>query len=263
MRIVDLSEEHESAYCVCLEDWSDEMAEAGDHKRRWYETMRERGLRVKLALDGDGRPVGMIQYLPIEHSFALGEDLYVVLCIWVHGYEQGVGNHQGHGIGAALLAEAERDAAALGAKGLAAWGLTLPFWMRSSWFKKHGYVRADKQDGRELVWKPFVDDATPPQWVPEGPAPERVPGQVTVTAYLNGWCPAGNLVYERARRAAEELGPAVVFETIDTTEQSDMVRHGRSDGVFVDGKALQTGAPPSYAKIRTRMEKRLRRARPR
>ena len=135
------------------------MEEAGDHKARWYRTMRDRGLRVKLAIGEDDRPVGMIQYLPIEHSMALGSDLYMVMCVWVHGYKQGVGKQQGRGVGTALLAAAERDIRDLGAKGVAAWGVALPFWMKSAWFKKHGFLQADRQGIQVLVWKPFTDDA--------------------------------------------------------------------------------------------------------
>ena len=111
MEIVDLSATYEDSYFRCLEDWSDEIEEAGDHKERWYRKMADRGLRVKLALDDQDRPIGMIQYLPIEHSMAIGSDLYMILCVWVHGYEEGVGDNQGHGIGTALLAAAERDVA--------------------------------------------------------------------------------------------------------------------------------------------------------
>jgi len=32
MKIVDLTPEHKALYCICLEDWSEEMKEAGDHK---------------------------------------------------------------------------------------------------------------------------------------------------------------------------------------------------------------------------------------
>lgn len=259
VEIMDLSDEYLSTYLSCLEDWSEEMQEAGDHKARWYEKMRNRGLRVKLAVDDRGRAVGMIQYLPIEESIAEGEDLYMVLCVWVHGYRQGVGNHQGHGIGSALLTAAEEDARQLGAKGLAAWGLTLPFWMRASWFKKHGYQTVDRLEGRELVWKRFTPDAQPPKWISPGPIPEPTAGQTTLTAYLSGWCPAMNLVYERAKRVANDLGPPVVFVSIDTSEPADMRHHGHTDGVFLDGEVLRRGAPPSYDRIKKRTAKRVRR----
>jgi hypothetical protein len=32
MDVIELTSEHESSYFQCLEDWSEEMKEAGDHK---------------------------------------------------------------------------------------------------------------------------------------------------------------------------------------------------------------------------------------
>ena len=49
MEIIDLSPEYENTYCKCLEDWSEEMAEAGDYKKIWLEKKKSQGLRVKLA----------------------------------------------------------------------------------------------------------------------------------------------------------------------------------------------------------------------
>jgi hypothetical protein len=107
MKIIDLAPEHENLYFCCLEDWSDEIKEAGDHKACWYRKMKDRGLRVKLARDDNGVICGMIQYVPSEVSFIEGNDLYVVLCIWIHGHKQGIGNQQKKGMGKALLSAAE------------------------------------------------------------------------------------------------------------------------------------------------------------
>jgi GNAT superfamily N-acetyltransferase len=261
VEIVDLSAEYEASYFRCLEDWSDEIDAAGDHKETWYRQMTERGLRVKLALDDRDRPIGMIQYLPIEHSMAIGSDLYMILCVWVHGYKKGVGDHQGHGVGSALLSAAERDVAELGAKGVAAWGVAIPWWMRASWFKKHGYRRVDRQGMQVLMWKPFADDAVAPMWIKRGPKPQPVAGQVTISAYLCGWCPAQNLVYERARAAAAEFGDDVVFESYDTSEQSLMLGCGQCDAVYLDGRLLQKGPPPSYDRIHKKIARRVKRLR--
>ena len=205
MEVRDLTPEYREAFCVCLEEWSDEMAESGPHKADWLRKMNARGLRVKLALDDGGALGGMIQYLPVEESFADGQGLYFVLCIWVHGHKKGRGNFQHRGMGKALLRAAEEDARERGARGMAAWGLVLPFWMKASWFKKQGYRKADRDSIRALMWKPFTDDAEPPRWVRQRKTPEPVPGKVTVTAFINGWCPAMNLVFERAKRAAAEF----------------------------------------------------------
>lgn len=68
-----------------------------------------------------------------------------------------------------------------------------------------------------------------------------------------------NLVYERARRAAAEFGDKVVFREIDTSERSSVAEWGASDSVLVDGKTVQKGPPPSYEKIRSLIEKRVKR----
>ncbi len=257
MDIVDLTAEHEPLYFVCLEDWSEEMKEAGDHKQRWYQRMKDRGLRVRLALDDTGQVGGMIQCIPMEHSPAEGEGLYFINCIWVHGYQSGRGNFQKKGMGQALLKAAEDAAWAQGASGIAAWGLALPMWMKASWFRKHGYRKADRQGIQSLVWKSFSDVARPPRWIRQRKSPEKTPGQVTVTGFLNGSCPAQSMVFERAKRAAAELGGNVVFRHLDTSDRDTFLEWGIADALYIDGKSVRTGPPPSYEKIRKAIASRL------
>lgn len=259
MQIVDLNEKDEALYFVCLEDWSDEMREAGDHKERWYRRMKGKGLRVKLAVDDGGVVGGMIQYIPIELSHASGEGLYFINCIWVHGHERGRGDFSGRGMGKALLKAAEDDAKRLGAKGMAAWGVSLPVWMRASWFEKQGYERTDEDGTAVLLWKPFTQDAKSPRWIRQKKRPRIVSGKVTVTAFMGGWCPAQNLVYERARRAAADLGDKVVFNGVDTSERSSFLEWGIVDGLFIDDKTVRTGPPPTYEEIRGLIAERVRR----
>ena len=251
MKIVNLNEQYLPLYFVCLEDWNDEVKEAGDHKKIWYHRMKDKGLRVKLALDDQGAVAGMIQYIPIEYSSAEGADLYFVNCIWIPGHKQGRGNFQHRGMGTALLEAAESDSRALGAKGLVAWGLLIPIFMRASWFKRHGYNKADREGLMVLLWKPFTMDAIPPKWIRQKNKPLLEPDKVTVTAYCNGWCPAQNTVFERAKRACAdpEFGGKVAFRGIDTFDRAEFLRWGISDALFIDQKEIRTGPPPSYEKI--------------
>jgi len=257
MEIVDLKRDEESLYICCLEDWSKEMKEAGPKKRQWYEKHKSKGLRVKLAKEG-GRTGGMIQYLPTEESFLEGgPGGYFILCIWVHGYKEGRGNFQGRGMGKALLKAAEQDVKELGGKYIAAWGISLPFWMRAKWFKKNGYKKIDKYKGAVLMWKSFSKDAEPPRWIREKMVPENIPGKVTVSAFVNGWCPAQNLVYERAKRASKKFGDKVVFQEVDTSDKEVLKQTGLVNVFFVDGMPIKTGPPPSYEKIKKIIEKRV------
>jgi hypothetical protein len=258
MKVVDLTEERKDLFCLCLEDWSDEARESGPKRRQWLECAEKHGLRAKIALDDHGVEGGMIQYGPIERSPAQGERLYFIYCIFVHGHKQGRGDFQKRGMGTALLRAAEDDVLALGADGIAAWGVALPFWMKASWFKKHGYRPVDRHGMSVLLWKPFTADARPPRWYPTVERqPERVAGKVNIVAFSSGWCLAQNLTYERAKRAAAEFGDAVVFREIDTSEPGAIAEWGQSDAVLVDGRNLQKGPPPSYDKIRKNIAKRV------
>jgi N-acetylglutamate synthase-like GNAT family acetyltransferase len=260
MNVIDLEPEYHETYFNCLEDWSDEIKEAGDHKACWYHKYKEKGLKVKIALDEKDTAIGMIQYLPIEESFVKGKDLCFILCIWVHGHKEGMGNRQGKGVGKALLEAAENDAVKSGYKGMAAWGLWLPFWMKASWFKKHGYKKAERDSMALLVWKPFSSDAGgPPSWVRKKKEIPIKPGQVTITAFISGWCSAQNMVYERAKRAGSQFGDKVAFESIDTSEREVFLEWGISDGIFIDGKQVSNGPPLSYEKLMKMISRKVKR----
>ncbi|MCK5129219.1 MAG: GNAT family N-acetyltransferase [Clostridiales bacterium] len=249
MKVRDLTPEDKGLYCVCLEEWSDEMVEAGDHKSKWYDQMKDKGLRVKLVEDDNGVVSGMIQYLPISYAFVQGQDLYVILCIWVHGHKQGRGDCRKQGMGKALLKAAEEDVRALGAKGLVAWGLVIPVFIRAAWYKKQGYQMIDKNGVQALLWKPFTDDAQKPTLIRPIKKPEKIIGQVTVTSFINGWCPATNIGYERAKRACANFGDQVVFRKYDTSDREVYMQWGIMDALFVDDKEINLGPPPSYEKI--------------
>jgi O-methyltransferase involved in polyketide biosynthesis/GNAT superfamily N-acetyltransferase len=259
MEIIDLAPEYETTYCNCLEDWSGEMREAGGYKAAWLERKKTQGLRVKLARNEGGEIVGMIQYAPIEAAPALGKDLYYVYCVWVHGYAEGPGNYQKRGIGTRLLKAAEDDAAGLGAKGLVAWGVRLPVFMRSKWFKKHGYRSADHEGMLELVWKPFSEGAEPPRLARRRKTPEVTDEAVSVLCFRNGWCPAQNLACERMKRAVAEYDGEVSYREIDSDLRENFDEWGIADGIFIDGKPIVTGPPPSFETLRGALQKRVRR----
>ncbi|MCK6550979.1 GNAT family N-acetyltransferase [Myxococcota bacterium] len=260
MRIVDLGAEHEPAYLSCLEDWAEEAALGRRHRAAWLERMKTRGLRVKIALDDAERPIGFIQSVPSEHAPITGRELYFVLCIWVHGHARGIGDQQGRGVGSALLAAAEEDARRLGAKALVAWGLVVPTFMRASWFKRHGYVRVDRQGLMALMWKPFTPQAESPRWLRATKRPAIEPDHVVITACHNGWCLAEDATLERLIRCARHHGGDVELRVIDTCcDRATIEAWGTTSAVFVDDRPLRTGPPPSMAKIEAVVARQLRR----
>jgi N-acetylglutamate synthase-like GNAT family acetyltransferase len=257
MKITDISPENEQHYFCCLEEWSDDIKEAGDHKQRWYERMKGKGVKVKFAVDENNIIGGMIQYLPIEHSMMEGENLYVVLCIWVHGAKQGRGDYRRRGMGTALLKAAEEDCKNLGADGLVTWGVVIPAFMKASWFKRKGYKVVDKNGIMRLMWKPFTENAVPPKYIRLKKQPDKGKDKVNVTLFKNGWCPAMNLVYERAVRASKEFEGKVELKVFETSDRETFNEWGIMDGLFIDGREVRTGPPPSYLKIKKQIGSRV------
>lgn len=257
MQIIDLAPDHEEMYFQCLEDWSADMKESGDQRKNWYQTMLSKGLRVKLAITDDGTLGGFIQYLPIRHSILIGDDGYFIYCIWVHGHKSGRGNLQKKGLGKALLSAAEEDVKALGGKGLAAWGLILPIWMKASWYKKHGYRKIDRDGIAALMWKPFADDAIAPVWRRQVRKPEPAPGFLRISVFTHGWCAAQNIAAERIKRIASEFGDKVILDEYDTRNPGIMESWGLSDAIFLNAKQINTGPPPSYEKLKKQVLKQI------
>ena len=259
MKIIDITPETENHFLCCLEEWSDEIKEAGDHKQKWYNNMKEKGLKVKFAIDDNNVIGGMIQYTPIEYSIVEGRDLYVVLCIWVHGHKQGRGDYRKRGMGKALLKAAEDDSRLLGANGLVTWGLIIPVFMRASWFKKHGYKVVDKSGIMRLLWKPFNSAAIPPKFIKPKKLPGKGEGKVNVTIFRNGWCQAMNVAFERARRASLNFPGKINLQEFETTDIEVVREWGINDALFIDGKEVRIGPAPPFDKIRKRIEKRVKR----
>jgi hypothetical protein len=158
-------------------------------------------------------------------------------------------------MGRALIQAAEDDVRSRGAKGLVVWGLSLPFFMRASWFKKQGFSPVDKVGMQVLLWKPFTADAQPPRWIKPKKRPESSSAKVEVRAFVDGWCTSMNMITERARRASAEFGDRVDFQTIDTWRSEVFAEWGIRDGLFINGKEVRTGPPPSYDKIKSKIAK--------
>lgn len=260
MTIIDLDKRHEELYFKCLIGDPDRLTDSGEYKRRWYKVMKPRGLKVKLALNDSGAPLGMIQYLPVEESIVSGKDMYYIYCIWVINDPKFRGNHQKQGYGKALLRAVEEDAHADGKKGVIAWGLVIPVFMPAAWFRKHGYTPVERLGLQTLLWKTWDKDADKPYWITPRKKPEHVSGKTVVTCFCGGWCPEANKAFTRARRAAEAAGSDVEFLEIDTTDRRVFEEYGIADALFVNDREMRIGPAPSYKKIEHTIRKSVRRA---
>ncbi len=260
--IRDLEKQDEMEFCNCLESWSDEMAESGDHKAHWLEQMKTEGtIGVKLAITDDGKYAGMIQYYPSLYSPAESSsgDIWFIHCIWVHGYKKGQGNFQGQGIGKALLAAAEKDILSRGGAAILAWGLSLPFWMKSRWYKKNGYHKADKTGIRELVIKSLDGTEHSGSWrkTAKLPPARDANGNLLATTFMSGACTVTAIAYERLKNVASNL--PVTMKLIDASKPENLDEWGLADVIFIGRRRIEIGPPPSEAKLSRILRKEIKR----
>ena len=55
-----------------------------------------------------------------------------------------------------------------------------------------------------------------------------------------------------------EFGDKVEFQEINTFNREVFLDWGISDALFIDGKQIRTGPPPSYEKIKKKIAKKVR-----
>lgn len=239
MRLVDVTAETQNIFFRCLQEEQSVDPRLLEIRRRWYKKNKEKGLRTKLLLLDNGQVGGMCQYIPIEHSHLMGEDLLAILCFWVHGYEHGVGIQQGKGYGKFILDSIEKDAHISGAKGVAAWGMDWKInWMPASFFDHMGYPRVDEEEKVIVFWNPFCPGAKPPMLLRLDNPPPQGADKLNVTVAVNGWClGCYKLLY--AREAVEGLDDIVEYIEVETPEQAKILHLGNVGGIFLDGEAFQ------------------------
>ncbi len=220
----------------------------------------ENNIGVKLAITDEGKYAGMIQYYPTRYSpvKTASENIWFIHCVWVHGYKKGQGNFQGRGIGKALLAAAEEDILSRGGKAVLAWGLSLPFWMKSRWYRKNGYHRADKTGIRELVIKNLDGTEHGGEWRKSAKLPPArdADGKLLATTFMSGACTITAIAYERLKKAASGL--PVSMKLIDASRPENLEEWGLADVMFIDNRRVEIGPPPSEAKLSRILRKEIR-----
>ena len=232
MKIIDVNETYKDIFFRCLHLEYPADPEEIALREKWHKKHIPLGLRAKLIIDDAGDVVGLCQYLPIENSFVLGKNLFMILCIWIHGYQHGVGFQQKKGYGKKVLEYIEADALKSGSQGVAAWGMDFPYWNPVSFYEKHGYHRVDKDGDKVLVVKPFSEKFENPSLLRNSSLPEYDNGKKMITSFVNGWCSGGCSRCVKMRKVVRELGDIAEYREVDTSEYANRLKYGIDNGIY-------------------------------
>jgi hypothetical protein len=178
----------------------------------------------------------------------------MILCIWVHGYENLVGNQQGKGYGRFILRQIEEDSRAAGMSGVAAWGMDFPYWNPVSFYEHMGYIRADENPPVVLVWKAFVPEAEAPSLLKQKRKLPEGNDKVSLMVFRNDWCNGCGYAL-KCREAVEELRDLVDYTEIDTSDKEIRNNYGIDNGIFLEGEPYRPYEPPWPAsELRAKIE---------
>ncbi|MTI58576.1 MAG: GNAT family N-acetyltransferase [Firmicutes bacterium] len=258
-KVVNLSENEMYEYLCCLKTWDEGFY--SDRKRRWYNKKVRKGLCVKIIKDEKENVLGMVQYLPAEESFVEGEDVYLIQCIWIQGYDKGTGNVQKRGLGTLLLNAVEKDVKDKGANALIAWGMSFEEWMPASWYIKHGYTEIDRDGIRILVWKTFKDDVAKPKFIKRKKLPDTIKDKVLVNVFNDGWCQDLNIESDLTKKIVKEYGEKVVYKEYDTSDKKVLKEWGIDNAILVDKEWLTFGPYSVEEQLRELIEEKIKQLR--
>lgn len=236
IRIMDPSDEYYAGTCSHVSE-SAEIDACARRRLEWIAHATPKGARVLVA-HTDAERSGFLFLIPIEICpwGPLGEDLLVIPCLSVPK------THAGHGVGAALLAEAEAECHRQRRKGLVVLAYRHDFWfMPAGYFERQGYSAVRTEGRSEILWKIFDLSAKPPVPLRRHYEFEPVQGRVAVDLFWNTFCETSNIEAERVREVAAEFGDSVQLRLHCADERSTLLRYQIPRGIFVNGREIGWG----------------------
>jgi len=239
MRIVDFSEKNliDLVRPCISEPETFQFKKGAPFRIDWIKKNFKRGYGAKLLYDRR-RPVGFIDYLPIEYTPdpVEGKDIFFLNCIYVQRayWRKGYGR---------MLILAMEDEAKKKKKGVGLLAWDHPHWfMPASYFLNLGYEEATRRGKEVLLWKRLTQ-IKPPYFIEGNYKHQLIPGKLLVEAFFSGRCPHNSVIIERVKKVCKEFDDEVEFREISTEDFQVAKKLGISFGNFFNGKRKLWGVP--------------------
>ena len=150
INILDITEDNVDEigiYCI-----KDKKSPGYHAKVDWFKMKMNHGLKIKIAVDENGKQVGFIEYIPSELAWRpiRANNYYFIQCIALFVKEA-----KEKGIGSYLIQECEKDAKINKKAGICAMSSDGPWMANKSLFEKNKFRVAEKLDRFELMVKTF------------------------------------------------------------------------------------------------------------
>lgn len=206
---------------------------SGVSQKEWWRYQHAHlGLRTLVAYSGR-RPVGHIEFMPIEHAPrpVTGDGLAFIICVYV------APDSRRQGIGKALLeaVESEVTGHAAGLAVMAAWtGPSVP----ARFFTHMGYHPVATRGDQCLLNRPF-DRAYSPRFLPILYQPRLDARRVTIDFFHCPQCPYSAFVLDRLRRRARQTDQ-LDLHVIPVSDRRTIEAGGLADTILLNGRPIAT-----------------------
>jgi hypothetical protein len=206
-------------YCI-----KDKKADGAKAKVEWLKKTCNDGLRLKIAIDTNGKQVACIEYTPSEIAWRpiAAEKYFFIHCIVLFGK---AARHKT--VGTSLLQACEQDATKNRKSGVCVMTSDGAWMANKTLFERNGYIQVDKLGRFELMAKKFND---------KSPTPKLVNWQQQQSKY-KGWnlvyanqCPWHRKSVEALQQVATKCGVALNVQELATPNEAQQAPSGF--GVF-------------------------------
>lgn len=232
IEVRDLDDETMDVYLCC--GTSPRKCVGKEVKLRWTRRMQDKGLGATIAYC-DGWPAGFVNYMPVEVAPCpiKGTGSLFVMCIHVNDADDDRGvNHEGKGVGRALVAAVESHAKAGRFSGVTTLAKDEDH-MPAAFWRKLGYDLVEQDGVVCLMCKHLVEDAQPPSLWRGDFMPSVQEDVVHVDVLYCSFCG----FHTHIKKIASEY-PKVAFHehAVDDRQTMDIDCINGHISLFVDGK---------------------------
>ena len=159
VNLIEVTPENVEDYGVfCVKN---KRAPGYQEKIAWMRQKLNRGVKLQILADEQGKQLGFVEYTPAESAWRAVDapDYLFVHCIY-----NARKTNRGQNLGSLLLSAVERDAINTGKVGICVLTSDGPWLANKSLFEKNGFIRAATRGRFELLYKTFDPEPQPPQF---------------------------------------------------------------------------------------------------
>ncbi len=204
-------------------------------KKAWFLKYYPKGLRLVIAEDEEGRPLGFIEYIPGKYAWRpvhAPHDLFIQ-CLFVYPNQ-----NRNMGIGRELVGLVIDDARRTGAKGVSTFASKGPWIANRELFAEMGFRKADARGRFELMRYPLQKDASDPPFIRDWTA--HLPEYQGWHLFYADQCPWHDKAALTLQKVALDRGIDLQVHYLATPEEAQQAPSGFGafalvrDGVLVE-----------------------------